>query len=156
MKWKSTPLIKIYEALGALADKRYEIAGNTATVFSSSGNKHYDVDYEPSTNSITSNDNGSFWVGYLGYPAIVLLLALNVIEYDHGLAKYLKGFPWKDINQKFKNDFAKTQKYIDRQVASKYDVDIDDFHRKLKQLQEKINTLGLNKLPSDKKPPAAY
>jgi len=156
MKWKPAPLIKIYEALGSIADKRFELDGNSAKVYSSSGNKYYDVVYDPVTNAITSNDNGSFWVGYLGYPSIVLLMVLNVVEYDPKLAEYLKGFAWKDINQKFKNDFGKTQAYIDQQISDKYHIDIDDFHKSLEALQQKVNALGLNKLASDKKPPTAY
>ncbi|MFZ1075166.1 MAG: hypothetical protein WAN50_02225 [Minisyncoccia bacterium] len=37
MKWKKPPVIKIYEALGAVADGRIEVDGNAAKVYSSSG-----------------------------------------------------------------------------------------------------------------------
>ena len=70
MKWEHPPIIKIYEALGAVADNRVELSENTAKVFSSSGNKFYDVSYDRDSNSIMTNDNGSYWKGYLGYPAI--------------------------------------------------------------------------------------
>lgn len=33
MKWKIPPKIKIYEALGCIADKRIEINGNDGKVF---------------------------------------------------------------------------------------------------------------------------
>jgi hypothetical protein len=32
MKWKEPPIIKIYEALGAVADDRVEVEGNSAKV----------------------------------------------------------------------------------------------------------------------------
>jgi hypothetical protein len=35
MKWRHPPLIKIYEALGAIADGRVEVNGMTAKVYSS-------------------------------------------------------------------------------------------------------------------------
>jgi hypothetical protein len=35
MKWQHPPIIKIYEALGAIADGRVEINGMTAKVYSS-------------------------------------------------------------------------------------------------------------------------
>lgn len=156
MKWQPSPLIKIYEALGTIADKRFEVDVNTAKVYSSSGNKYYDVIYDPTTNSITANDNGSFYVGYLGYPSIVLLLELGVVGYDAKLAGYLKGFAWKDINQQFKNDFIKTQNYIDEKIADKYHININDFHVALKIIQDKVNSLELNKLANDKRPPQGY
>jgi len=51
MKWKHPPIIKIYEALGSVADGRVEVSGNTAKVFSSSGNKFYVVSYDPKKTS---------------------------------------------------------------------------------------------------------
>jgi hypothetical protein len=89
MKWKPAPLIKVYEALGSIGDGRFEVAGNTAKVYSSSGKKFYDVMYDPIKQAITANDNGSYWVGYLGYPSIVLLLALGVVT---KAGRILKGF----------------------------------------------------------------
>lgn len=156
MKWKQPPLNKIYEALGAIADARVEIRDNTAKVYSSSGNKYYDVVYDPKKNEITSNDNASFWVGYLGYPSIAFLLAKDIVEYDQELLIYLKGFAWKDINQKFKNDFEKTDTYIDLQIVKKYAIDIDDFHSKLNDILENVMALKLNKHGKTKKPPVGY
>lgn len=156
MKWKPAPLIKIYEALGSIADGRFEVSGNTAKVYSSSGNKFYDVRYDPKNNAIIANDNGSYWVGYLGYPSTVLLLTLGLVKYDSKLAEVLKGFAWKDINQKFNNDFSKAQAYIDEQVAERYQINLDDFHTSLEKIQTEVNALKLNKLESDAKPPTAY
>jgi len=68
--WKQPPIIKVYEALGSIADGRITVEGNTAKIYSSSGNKFYEVTYDPDTSSIMCNDNGSYWAGYLGYPAI--------------------------------------------------------------------------------------
>ncbi len=34
MKWKHPPIIKIYEALGAVADGRVKISGDSAQVYS--------------------------------------------------------------------------------------------------------------------------
>ncbi|MEK7499359.1 MAG: hypothetical protein AAB649_02015 [Patescibacteria group bacterium] len=59
MKWNIPPRIKVYEALGAIADNRIQITGNEAQVVSSSGNKTYEVMYNPQEQAITSNDNGS-------------------------------------------------------------------------------------------------
>ncbi len=156
MKWKPAPIIKVYEALGSLGDGRVKLDGNTAKVYSSSGNKYYDVAYDPEQHMITANDNGSFWQGYLGYPSVAVLLALRVVEYDPKLAEYLSGFAWKDINQQFKNDFAKTQSFIDEQVVAKYGVELDEFHQAVETVQGRVNALGLEKLSGGKRPPAGY
>ncbi len=112
MKWQHPPIIKIYEALGAVADNRVEVSGNTAKVYSSSGNKFYDVQYDSQEQQIMANDNGSYWKSYLGYPAIAYLMAINTLPYDENAGSLLKGIGWKDINQKFKNDFDKTLDHI--------------------------------------------
>ena len=105
MKWGSPPDIKIYEALGAVADGRVEMNGTTAKVNSSSGGKFYDVEYDPSAGAIMTNDNGSYWKGYLGYPAIAFLMLSGTLPYDSGMGELVKGIAWKDVNTKFKNDF---------------------------------------------------
>ncbi|MEX0916969.1 MAG: hypothetical protein WDZ90_00350 [Candidatus Paceibacterota bacterium] len=112
MKWKLPPKIKIHEALGAIADGRIEMDGNTAKVYSSSRNKYYTVTFDPDTYSIMANDNGSYWQGYLGYPAIAYLMLVGKLPYTKEQAEAFSGIKWKDINTKFKNDFGKTLAYI--------------------------------------------
>ena len=112
MKWKMPPRIKIHEALGAIGDKRIEVDGDTAKVYSSSGNKFYTVSYDPLGHSLMVNDNGSYWKGYLGYPAIAYLMLIGKIHYTQEQADAFSGIAWKDINTKFKNDFDKTLEYI--------------------------------------------
>ncbi|OGD61031.1 hypothetical protein A3A71_02220 [Candidatus Berkelbacteria bacterium RIFCSPLOWO2_01_FULL_50_28] len=155
MKWKNPPVIKIYEALGAVADERLEINGDNAKVRSSSGGKFYDVVYEPETNSITSNDNGSYWRGYLGYPMIAFLMATKKLPYNERVAVSLKGVAWKDINTKFKNDFAKTEEFIRSEIA-KRGGKLDELDGYLSLTMAKINELELNKLKSTAKPPQGY
>lgn len=156
MFWKQPPLNKVYEALGAIGDKRIKMSGNTARVYSSSGNKYYDVEYSPEKNAITSNDNASYWGGYIGYPSIALLLAKGIIDYDTILAKYLSGFAWKDINQSFKNNLPKTDAYVDEQIVKKYNIDLDEFHKKLNNVLGQVEALKLKKLGKTKRPPVGY
>lgn len=156
MKWKSPPLIKIYEAIGAISDGRIHLDQTGAKVYSSSGNKFYTIIYEPVSNSITSNDNGSYWVGYLGYPSIAYLLKKDIVAYDKSLIEYLKGFKWKDINQKFHNNFTKTQEYIDMHIAQEHDIDIQELHTSLEIIRDTIDRMKLNKLITSQKPPGEY
>lgn len=153
MKWKQPPIIKIYEALGAIADGRVKISSNTAQVYSSTGNKFYDVTYEPETNSIMANDNASYWKGYLGYPAIAYLMKIGVLEYQPELGKPLKGVAWKDLNQKFKNDFDKTTEHI---FASLEPDQVRNLKEHAEKVSSRIKELDLNLLGEKIKPPEGY
>lgn len=102
------PRAKVYEALSAVADGRVETIGATsATVTSSSLDKKYQLEWSPDFTSISSNDNASFYQGYLGYPIIAVLLALGRVPYDPHVASLLAGVPWKKLNTKHKRNYDK-------------------------------------------------
>lgn len=156
MLWKTPPLIKIYEALGCIADERVMIeGGNIAKVTSSSGNKVYEVIFDPAQKAIMVNDNGSYWQGYLGYPAIAFLMKKGLILYQVNFAAALKGIAWKDMNVRFKNDFDKTRQYIDILVAEK-GIDLTAFQREIQSVLDQILYLKLSYLGKKIKPPSGY
>ncbi len=66
MYWKIPPKIKIYEALGCLADGRLKKVDGKVQVYSSSGQKFYTVTFDEKKKAIMTNDNGSYWIGYWG------------------------------------------------------------------------------------------
>lgn len=104
--WKMPPRAKVYEALSAIADERVELkAERTAEVGSSSGDKKYMIEWSEDLRTITSNDNASFYQGYIGYPIIAVLLKLNRIPYRPKVATRLAGIPWKKLNTKHKRDY---------------------------------------------------
>ena len=73
--WKMPPIAKVYEAIGALGDGRVTIKDSThASVRSSDDSKTYEVEISDDGREISSNDSASYWQGYLGYPAIAVLL----------------------------------------------------------------------------------
>ena len=102
-----------------------------------------------------ANDNGSFWVGYLGYPAIAYLMSIGKIPFDKEFAEALRDVAWKNINTKNKNDFAKTALEIDG-VMQQQGVDIKKFHDFLDETIEAIEKLGLSLLGTKQKPPKGY
>ncbi len=107
--WKTPPLIKVYEALGAIADNRVHVTSDSeANIDSSDKSKKYIVTFDLSNNAIRANDNGSYWQGYLGYPAIAVLMKLDKLPFSDELSKYLKGIQWKKLNDKNKRDYDKT------------------------------------------------
>jgi len=153
MLWKHPPQIKIYEALGAVADGRVEISGNSGKVYSSSRNKYYDVNYDPDKQAIMTNDNGSFWKGYLGYPAIAFLMKKGVLSYSPRIGELLANIAWKDINQKYKNDFDKTLEFI---LSTKTDEEKKMLADFVFKVDVEIKELKLGILGSKVKPPEGY
>lgn len=153
MKWKHPPIIKIYEALGAVADGRINVDGHSAKVYSSSGNKFYEVSYDPEASSIMANDNGSYWQGYLGYPSVAFLMKKGAISYNDRMGELLKGVAWKDINQKFKNDFDKTLEFI---LTAKTIKEKEELRKFTEKVMEEIVGLSLSLLGPKIKPPKGY
>lgn len=151
--WKNPSVTKIYEALGAVADGRIDVSNNTGICYSSSGNKYYDITFEPDSNSIMSNDNTSYWTGELGYPAVAFLLKIAVLEYREDLANLLKGIAWKDINQKFKNNFEAALEYILKDMDLSKREELAEY---AESLVGEIKKLKLKKLGTPTIPPKGY
>ena len=82
--------------------------------------------------------NGSYWHGYLGYPAIAFLLTIEKLEYKKEYGKLLKGILWKEINQRFKNDFDKTLNHIFESVDPLLQVDFAVYVGELESALEKL------------------
>lgn len=154
MRWKVPPKIKIYEALGCIADSRIEINGNEAKVFSSSRKKYYNVTYD-GKDAIMCNDNGSYYVGYLGYPAIAFLMMKGSIEYNPEVARFLKDIKWKDINTKFQSDYEKTELYV-LEFAKEKGFDVNRLREEVDKIFEQVKELNLNLLGEKTKPPQGY
>lgn len=149
--WQLPPAIKIYEALGAVADGRVEIIdAYHANVTSSSGNKTYAVLFDPETRELSVNDNGSYYQGYVGYPALAFLMIKNLLPYDEKLAKALKGLRWKQINQANKNDFEKTVGYLGTLVDQEW---LEAFATKV---LSQLETLDLCRPKAIPKPPGGW
>lgn len=157
MIWKQPHVSKIYEALTAMADSRIELDGdNKAKCYPSSKGKYYEVEFDLETNSIMSNDNTAFYTDSVSYPMIAYLMMTNRIVYDKSLLIILKGIYWKDINQKFKNNYDQAiQNVLDNLKAKGVDADnlqsmINDIYKKVCKLQ--LSLLGAKRLP----PPGGY
>ncbi len=115
--WQLPPLIKVYEALGAVGDGRVRIEdARRAVVTSSDGSKNYEVEMSADGREIASNDNASYWQGYLGYPAIAVLLERGFYRAPANVCDALAGVAWKELNTKFKNDYAKTIAEVEKHV----------------------------------------
>jgi hypothetical protein len=118
--WKMPPLIKVYEALGAIGDGRvHEKGGRAAEVVSSDRSKTYRVEVSADGREVSSNDNASYWQGYLGYPGVAVMLARGFLSARVETTRALAGIPWKEINRRFKNDYERTTAEVARIVAER-------------------------------------
>jgi hypothetical protein len=107
--WKIPPLAKIYEALGALGDGRVQLDDERhASVLSSDRSKTYQVEISADGRAISSDDNASYWQGYLGYPAIAVMLRRGLCPVRAEAINALTGIPWKEWNRRFRNDYRRT------------------------------------------------
>jgi hypothetical protein len=122
-------------------------------MFSSSGNKFYTITFDPNTNSIMSNDNVSFYSKHLGYPPIAFLMKIGELKYSPALAEKLKGVKWKDINQRFKNDFEKALEFI---LESKTSEDRILLAAEVKKIDEQLRSKGYGLLGTKVRPPEGY
>ena len=151
--WKIPPKAKIYEALTAMADGRVKLKGDeTAEVLSSDGAKTYIVEWSPDFQQITSNDNASYWQGYIGYPIIAVLMTLGRLDFDGRLAQALSGIAWKETNRRFRNDYDKAVE----SVLLNLDVESGLRQRVVSEVDKIFNqleTLKLEALPRRRRPP---
>ncbi|RLE70927.1 MAG: hypothetical protein DRJ43_00915 [Thermoprotei archaeon] len=136
------PRIKVLEALGSIADGRVRKVGeNIARVTSSTGDRKYLVYVDPEKRVAYSDDNGTKYRGYIGYPIIAMLMIEGALPYDERIAKALAGIPWKKLNERFKR-YAIVERIVKREALRRgvKPREIDSFIRKV---MDKLSTLNL-------------
>ena len=138
--WKMPPIEKIHEAYGALADGRVRMEDGSAAVISSDGTKQYTVIWEKDTYS--SNDNASYWQGYMGYPLIAVLMIQGRIPYDAGMASHFRGINWKERNAAHRNQYGKVVAEIMEELREK-DVDCGGIEGEIRRVYEALKTLDI-------------
>ena len=118
--WKMPPKAKVYEALSAVGDQRVRVIDEThAQVTSSGGEKTYLVQWSEDGRKIASNDNASFWQGYMGYPIIAALMVRGLLDYTEDTARFLAGVPWKQVNRRFKRDYVRAVEHVLAEIEAK-------------------------------------
>lgn len=157
-KWGMPPPIKVYEAIGAIGDGRVRAIDNSDPprvweVVSSDGAKKYRVEISADGREISSNDNASYWQGYLGYPAIAVLMARGKLHASAEATRMLAGIPWKELNRRFKNDYERTAAEVARIVAERGG-DFDAIRAEAASILDALEALGLER-GARRRPPRA-
>jgi len=113
------PRIKFLEALGTIADERiFEKGVNEAIVKASEGDREYRVYVNLEEGVASSDDNGTTYRNYIGYPIIALLIKQGKLPYDAALAEALKGIKWRSLNERYKS-YRRVEQLIKQQISRK-------------------------------------
>ena len=103
---RKPPRIKVLEAIGSIGDERIKVLDDKkARVVSSRGDKVYKVVLVEKGDNVFhtySNDNGTIYRGYIGYPIIAFMMVKGIIPIDREVMKAMSGVPWKDLNERYK------------------------------------------------------
>ena len=149
MMKKFPPIEKILEAYTAIADNHVKLENDQALVTSSNETKTYTVTFHD--NTYTSNDNASYWQGYLGYPGIVVLMLQGKLPYDKELAQQFAGVDWNKINQEYKRNYAQT---ADAVMTAK-GIDKKKAETELHHVYDTLKQLPINVKRGSLRPPKA-
>ena len=161
MNWKTPPQgtfeSKVYEALGCIADDRIEISEDqkTGKIYSSSRNKFYNLFWDADKNGFYANDNSSFYKREISYTLIAFMMKIGKLPLEQKYSQMLKDIKWKDINQKYKNDFGKTVEEVNNTLQEN-DEDVEGLKKYTEEIMEKVVELNIEILPMNLRPPVGY
>lgn len=150
MAVKMPPIEKIHEAYSAIADGRITMRESEADVVSSDLSKTYLVKWNKETYS--SNDNASYWKGYLGYPLIAVLMLQGKLPLDEETAAHFKGINWKKRNTAHKNKFAEAVKEL-MDEWKESGIDCAKINEEIDRVYKEIEKLTVTTKRSSLRPP---
>jgi hypothetical protein len=157
--WKLPPKEKIYEAFSVLADERYTLEESSGTITSSDGQKQYSVEWisheEPDKSlKIISNDNASYWQGYLGYPIIAVLMIIEKIRFNGEIVHHFKDIPWNALNKAHKNDYPAVVNKVLSEIEDKKEVEL--ITREVESIYRQLESLKPERLGKNVRPPGKF
>jgi hypothetical protein len=151
--WKLPPPAKVYEAFSALADSRVRLGEpGRAEVTSSAGDKTYTVEWTGEFESVTANDNASYWQGYLGYPIIAVLIAAGRVQADETAIKALAGIDWHTLNERFRRDYEAAVSCVLDGLDERGE-DPVDVVREVGRVMDQLEALKLERGSRSRRPP---
>ncbi|MEN3048250.1 MAG: hypothetical protein ABDH63_05660 [Candidatus Caldarchaeales archaeon] len=108
------PRVKVLEALGAVAGGRVtDVTETGCRVAASEGDRVYTVRVDLRTGEASSDDNGTVFRDYVGYPIIAYLMVRGVLPYDQRIAEPLKDVRWRTLNARLKS-----YRLVEREIAA--------------------------------------
>ncbi len=146
---RAPPRIKILEALGAIADGRVRCLDDKckrALVVSSEADREYRVYVDVEKGVAYSDDNGTRFRGYIGYPIIAVLMMQGRLPFDERIAESLKGIDWRRLNSKLKR-YALVEAEV-KKIAAKRGVEHCEIDEFVERVMGRLRTLRLKRLDS--------
>jgi hypothetical protein len=135
------PIEKMYEAFSAIADGRVELKSDTqATVTSSDRSKQYTITWIG--NEFKSNDNATYWQGYIGYPIVAVLVALGKIKCDTKIMQHMAGLNWKAINKQHKSNYKEAVEHVLSDLI-KQGIDIERIKEEANSAMHQLESFGI-------------
>ncbi len=138
------PRIKVLEAAGAVAGGRVKIISeNEAEVQASEGERRYRVFTDLKSRVVSSDDNGTTFRNYVGYPIIAFMMINGELPYDSEIGEALKDIKWKSLNEQYKN-YRIVESIIKEKLRTKgvSDKRVNEF---IKEVLEKLSRYSLRK-----------
>lgn len=131
-----------------MGDGRIEVIDDKrAHVYSSEGDRRYTVYLDTDKGLAYSDDNGTVYRNYVGYPILAFLMYKGVLPKDDRLVQALKGIRWRQLNERYKKYYIVERvvlnilkaRGIDPETVKRY---IDETYREL----ARINLYKLERL----------
>lgn len=135
---KLPPIEKIPEAYTAIEQERITLSTDSAIVKSSNGEKEYLIKWKD--NLFYSNDNSTYWQGYLGYPVIAVLLLQGKLTLNREVSKYFKNVNWNQLNQENKRDYKKSLEQVLKDISLEEKTNI---YKEMDKVYEEIKNLSI-------------
>jgi len=140
---KNPPEIKVLEALGAIADNRVKVLNeNECEVISSEGDRVYKVMIKGDL--VSSNDNGTVYRNYVGYPIISCLMLLKRLPFNEKISNALRGTPWRKLNEQYKN-YARVEEIVFT-IAKERGINKEELENFIKVVLDELGRLHLRKI----------
>lgn len=138
------PRIKVLEALGAVAGKRVRVVDDrSCLVDASEGPRTYKVFLDLENRIAESDDNGTVFRNYVGYPIIAYLMTLGKLSYDQKIAEPLARIKWRSLNERYKS-YAKVESII-KKTLLKHGISSQSVDEFIEKALKEIEALGLSK-----------
>lgn len=141
MRLELPPRIKILEALGAIADGRVRKVDEHYEVISSEGDRSYTVkinNYE-----VFSDDNGTKFRNYIGYPIIAVLMIEGKLQFDKNISNALKGISWRKLNETYKS-YHVVEKIV-KNICKEKGIKEEDINRFIEEVLNELRSYPLYK-----------
>ncbi len=140
------PRIKVLEALSALVGGRLEIlSDNMCKVRSSDGSRTYTVYVDLERGVAYSDDNGTRFRGYVGYPIIAFLMYKKILPVDENIGKGLASIPWRQLNEKYRKYDIVMSLVLDK-LERDYSIPRHRVLRYVNEVMSKLSKIKLRRL----------